>query len=468
MGAVDSPLLLRREDAALSDNSLLPSSLQFNCVGDGISLTSARSGDHFAIHDFLMGVFRKPSLREFQSQLEEPGYSPAQRLIIKQGKHLVAHARVAFRKMRLGIATLPIARLFDLATHPDHRGHGYASQLLAAGENFARQQGAVLMLARSAKASLFRRQHWYPCGRHSYSFAAPRNILAEFDRRREEDARVHPRLPELPGDLSQTPITVRRWKQTEYPAIQRLYDQFAEHNWGAEARNDERWRWLIAREAYDWLYVAVEGNERSQLDDGQRHIVGYALVKGGRIVEMIASPLRQDAAEALVMRACRDAIECDHGTLRLDAPATHPLHQVIASSGGRTIHAECDGGQWLLGKTLDLPKLVSATLNDAPQDVMLSIDVRDAGTTDSFSASVGHERLIVESGRARVDRSLARSQASGTCAAITQVFLGHMSLTQAAERESIRLSNDSARDDFEKLTRPGKLWFPPFEDLLAT
>src|SRR5262245_25077482 len=65
-------------------------------------LSPARMGDHLAIHQLLMQVFRGPSAAEFQLQQEEPGYSPAHRFVVRDGQRIVGHARVSLRKMQLG------------------------------------------------------------------------------------------------------------------------------------------------------------------------------------------------------------------------------------------------------------------------------------------------------------------------------------------------------------------------------
>ena len=55
----------------------------------------ATPADQAAIHQFLVSVFHQPSPAEFQAQLEEPTYEPADRLLVKSGSRIVAHLRHA-------------------------------------------------------------------------------------------------------------------------------------------------------------------------------------------------------------------------------------------------------------------------------------------------------------------------------------------------------------------------------------
>src|SRR5258705_4755055 len=60
-----------------------------------LRLAMAKTGDHPLIHELLVSVFHGPTLAEFQAQLDEPGYEPADRLIVKDGEEIAAHLRLA-------------------------------------------------------------------------------------------------------------------------------------------------------------------------------------------------------------------------------------------------------------------------------------------------------------------------------------------------------------------------------------
>src|SRR5688500_15850346 len=76
-----------------------------------LAVTPARIGDHLAIHQLLMHVFRGPSAAEFQLQQEEPGYSPANRFVVRDGQRIVGHARVSLRDMLCGGEWLRVGRV---------------------------------------------------------------------------------------------------------------------------------------------------------------------------------------------------------------------------------------------------------------------------------------------------------------------------------------------------------------------
>ena len=93
MSALASP---RREQQS-SSSSPSPNSSCSSSSSARLILSPARVGDHLAIHQLLQYVFRGPSAVEFQLQQDEPGYSPAHRLVARDGQRIVAHARLSLR-----------------------------------------------------------------------------------------------------------------------------------------------------------------------------------------------------------------------------------------------------------------------------------------------------------------------------------------------------------------------------------
>ena len=82
------------------------------------------AGDHYAIHQLLLGVFQAPSPTEFQAQLDEPLYEPNQRVLVKHGHRAVAHLRLVPRVMHFGSAVMPVCGVTELATLSECRGLG--------------------------------------------------------------------------------------------------------------------------------------------------------------------------------------------------------------------------------------------------------------------------------------------------------------------------------------------------------
>ena len=76
-----------------------------------LRLAHAKTGDHSAIHRLLVSVFHGPTAAEFHSQLDEPGYEPADRLVVRDGEQIAAHVRLARQSIQLDSATAPAARV---------------------------------------------------------------------------------------------------------------------------------------------------------------------------------------------------------------------------------------------------------------------------------------------------------------------------------------------------------------------
>jgi predicted N-acetyltransferase YhbS len=457
MGALAS---LRREQSSSASAS----------QSGRLELAPARIGDHLAIHQLLLQVFRGPSTAEFQLQQEEPDYSPANRFVVRDGQRIIGHARVSLREMRLGERWLPAARVFDLCVLPEYRNQRLASQLIAACEALARDKGAVLLQTRALRPRLFERQGWFPLGRQSYIQAGPREILAEMERRRFEQAALHQASDDLPQlARPRHPLTVRRWKQTEHAAVQRLYTEATAGMSGPLSRSDDYWRWLIARGAYDWFYVAIDGPDRTLFDDIQGHIVGYMFLKGNRIIELMPSPTNDRAADALVARACRDAIEQSVTPLRLDAPPEHCLRELFVAAGGKVFDRDGDAGDAFLAKVLDFAALAEATINPE-YSLRLTMELREESTTIPLhrqSKSSQPQRLVLENGQLLADDNAARPQLVCSAAVLAQLLTGHTTVAEVCEANQLRASSRAVRESLEQLTVPRPLWFAPLEDLLA-
>ena len=429
-------------------------------LSGAVAPSPARAGDHLAIHQLLLQVFRGPSVLEFVAQQEEPGYSPKLRQVFREGSRILGHIRLVPSMMKHSAGTLlPVARLCDFAVQEDFRGRGLGTLLLAAAEKQAAEMGLAMLVARSDRAPFFERNQWFPLGHHLYSQAGPREILAELDRRWQQRRLTSSQLPRKP--LPE--VSVRRWKQTEHAALQRLYRDGIDGIPGPLARSDSHWRWLIGREAYDWLYLAVEGPDHTSFDPIQAHIVGYMFVKGNRIVEIVTATKREDAARALLTRACHDAMEQDTiPLLRLDAPADHSFHSLFSAAGGQFVRRECEANQWRLAKVIDWQRLAAATLPASfHESLVMEILLPDSSP----------RWLIVEEGNVRYesDRSPAAARASIACSAITvaQLLLGHCSLAEATANNAIQFHHRSAAAALEKWLPAHPLWQPPLEELPA-
>jgi predicted acetyltransferase len=421
-----------------------------------LSLMPARLGDHQLILQFLQHVFGAPSHLEFQAQLEEPHYSPAQRLLLRNGNKLIGHIRFIPAHLLLCGEQMKVARICDLAISEEYRLRGLGSKILQIMTQHITELGYLFAQARTSHEALFQRNAWFLCGHSIYSEAGPRDILAELDKR-------HLLRPNsLVNKLTTSEITVRRWKQTEYAGVERIHALATVNLPGVFTRNDSLWRWLISREAYNWFYVAVEGAEPASLNDVQRHILGYLFLKGERIVECMVASQREDAARALLMRVCRDSMEQRSAHIRLDAPIDDPLHAIFAAAGGHTVRRERDQS----------PVRMLHLLNPV---LLLSRLARHIAGEDNFILEIEeserkHWRYLLADGQVTELPQLPSGKKAVVMAqwpVLLQLLLGHCTLAEAQLHNIIQFSNRKAQQLLSNLLPARPMWIPTLEDLLA-
>jgi predicted acetyltransferase len=446
-------------------------------------LTPAKAGDHQAIHRLLLAAFHGPALAEFHAQLDVPGYDAADRLVVKYGEHVAAHLRADRRAIHVAGVPLPAVRIMDLATSAEFRGLGFASTLVAAAERRAREQGVVVALTRTRAASLFARQGWSVCGRHVFSTAGARQILAQL----QATSEGLPAPPESDADrlrsAPQPPVVLRPLRRIELPAVMRLYEQSLTGHSGSPVRSEAYWEWLLNRGSCDRIYVASAGGESGDLRQQLAAICGAVFIQKGRIVELLAasglaSAAQHQIAQHLVARVCADASEQDHWQIRLDAPPGDPLHRLMRAAGGQHHEAEEIGGEVFMAKVLH-PRALFAALGD-----MLAKRLRDAGFAKpiqlgleiqgtakrrrTHAVEVARLRLVLGSrGLKLASGSLSRNYLSLRLRDLTPLVLGHWNLADLIDAGRIEASSKAACrlgcELFPKLA----WWHPPLDDLLS-
>ncbi|MFT7641171.1 MAG: GNAT superfamily N-acetyltransferase, partial [Pirellulaceae bacterium] len=285
----------------------------------GLTIDQASTGDHMVIHQLLLGVNGRPSQPEFQAQVDYPLYEPTDRLVARRGKQVVGHILVAKSTANCLAEILPIATFHDLCVLPEFKGKGIEAALMNAAEIHARQDGAIFALMRTGNPAPLMRAGWAAYGRYSYARARARDVLSHLAMLR--DNREETVLPVVNAQASKcTGTTVRLWRHIEEEALIRLYDHLHCHL-GLSIRNDAHWRWLISTAGHDRIYIAINGTDKPDLDGQLDAIVGYAVVKDDRIIEIVSAPNQEEEViSALVGRACSDAIERGSDNLQVEAP----------------------------------------------------------------------------------------------------------------------------------------------------
>lgn len=440
----------------------------FAATSSGSHVRPATPGDHPAIHYFLQSIFRGPSAGEFQAQLEDPLYEPTSRLVVRRNHQILAHVRLINRALRFGESLLPITYLADLATLPEHRHRGHATALLAAAERQMRDEGAVLGRLRTAVPRFYRKRGWTVCGRHSYSTARPRDILSFLSSMDAARVPVFDALALDPGSFGEPrrPLSVRLWRHVERAALIRLYDENTPGAYGPLRRTEDYWRWLISRRGYDRIYVAIDGPDKLELDESFDAIVGYAAMKEGRIVELTSSPAHPRAAIELLARACRDAIERDHHTVRLDAPPDDPLHQIVSQAGGRHCYHEAENGEVFMVKLFDP---LGFLLRLCPQLHRRAKAARLARPCELGLAYQGEKYCLQITGRdVKLKRGrLGRSYLTCGRNELTQLLLGHVAVNDRVASGRLDASTHVAAEIASVLFPKLPIWHPPLDDLSA-
>lgn len=425
---------------------------------DAFQFTRGIAGDHAAVHQLLLAVFHEPSMGEFQAQLDEPSYEPNDRLLAKRRGQLVAHVRVADREMHFGACILPVSCVCDLATLPEFRGQGCGSALLEMAERRMLGNGAVLGLLRTNKPGFYRKRGWGRCGGFDCSTAGPHHILSHLSEVGSLNrSRLKARAPEL---------HIRFWRHVEQAALGRLYEEGTRGAFGPLLRSEAYWRWLVARQAYGRIYIAIEGSPKLDLDDTLHPVVGYAFAKEGRIVELMTSERRADVAWRLLARICSDAIENDEHEIRLDAPPDHPLHPAIAAAGGMNRRSENESGEVFMVKLLDTERLVSLLKPEWHRravDGGLAIPCELGWAVDGQKQMLEITRRNAKLTHGRFGRNYVQCGAT----AFAQLLLGQLDVDEAAATGQITTSTRLAAESTRVLLPRLPFWCPPLDDLPA-
>jgi GNAT superfamily N-acetyltransferase len=441
-----------------------------------LRLAAAKTGDHPLIHALLVSIFHGPSSSEFQAQLDEPGYEPSDRLIVKDADQIIAHLRLARQTIQLGSVTLPVARFMDLATATEYRSRGLATALLAAGERAAAERGVLVGLTRTRVPSLFAHQGWSLCGRHVCSTASPRAVLAELasDAANQSADEASPLMRPTVA-----PIFVRPLRRVELRAVVRLYDQLLQNHSGWPTRSEAYWEWLLARGACDRIFVAATESETSDFAKLLESIVGYVCVRNARIVELVTVPNRDDVARHLVERVCADCREQDGWAMRYDAPQVDPLHNLFRRAGGRLTATPEQFGEYFMAKLLDplaalrhaSPAIFErARSSDVSRPCELGIELRAGGGRKN-----GRSSGVVERFRIHFGRKSSRVETGGPSRHtivlayhdLAPLLLGDLGAEAMLSAGRMKVSTRRARELAITLLPGGLWWRPPLDDLLA-
>ena len=413
----------------------------------------AGPGDYPGVYHLLTAVFQEPSRSEFRASLEDPHYRPHDRLLVKRGQKIVAHTQVTRRVMQFGPLHLSVAGLDWLGTLPKFRGQGHGRRLLTAAEEHMASVGALVGLVWTRIPHFFRRTGWALCGRRFFSRAGARDVLSGLMAR---------------GLLrrGRKRLNIRPWRRMELGALLRIYNQSLGGTFGPFERTEAYWKWLVNRNAYDQICVALDGPDLLELEEIRAPIVGYAVTRGERIVELLTAPGHRMAAAQLLARACRDAIERGRHTVRLDASPNSRIDKLfLAASGNRHDH-ETDRRLVLMAKLLSPVKLLRAMAGELHSRA----EAADLARPVELGLLVDGQkyRLAVTPGGVQaIGRNIGRSYLRLNVADFTRLVLGHLDWDQALSDGRVEPSTNIALCAGRALFPKLPLWFPPLDNLPA-
>lgn len=464
----------------------------------GLQIAPALYADHQAIHQLLLQVLHRPLAKEFQSQLDQPGYDPGQRLLVKQDGYLVAHLRIVPRRLHFGGLILPAAYVTDLATVPEFCDRRCASMLLALAEHRIQRMGGLFGYLRTRNPAYYESQDWVELGASPHWTASPQAVLVQLRQRTPAGKPlIRPlrgfgrtrlasgRRREKPGNLAGREVAIpmlpqprrgalhlHEYRYYEQDGLERLYAAHCRHAYGATLRNTHDWQWLIARRAFDRLYVALDGSPKMELEQIAGAVVGYAVAARSRLFELHADPRRPDAAEALLARFCADAIEQNRYQVRLDAPPDSlygsffpTVSEDLAQLPRRTDSGRCEEPV-LMVRALSIPLLVGRL-----HDLFLQ-RLNQAGRRLPFELGFcldGQNHVLRVTETASQLDGDSRTRRCLTCnpADFLRLLLGVLDVAEAAANGRLAANSQSTLAAAQTLLPKTPLWFPPLDDLAS-
>ncbi len=419
-----------------------------------LPVVAATGGDHVSVYYFLRDVFHGHTREEFNASLENPFYEPSDRLLIRHGIRIASHVHMLHRTMQFGPLQLPVSMLGSLATLPECRGRGQGSLLLAEAQRRMARSGALIGLLSTSIPHFFHGTGWALCGRHSYSSADVRSVLAGLIDR----GYLRRRRPRF---------QIRPWRQWELDALVRIYNQNLHDTYGSVERTGAYWKWLMRRQGYDQFYVALEGPNLLELGETNTRIVGYAVTRGEAIVELATSPDRRGAAAELIGRCCGDAIELNRNGVVIHAPQSSSVHKLLCRAGGVHHCRESDHGEVFMARLLNPLKLLRQLLVEFSRRA----DQACLPLPIEFGLAVDRKRYNIEltgSGSKVLSRKLGHNYLRLNVADFTRLVLGQLDWSAAFSDGRVEPSTEQAGQIGPVLFPPLPLWRPPFDDLPAS
>jgi predicted acetyltransferase len=430
-------------------------------LADGARIVSGNAGDHPLVLQLLVEARHAPLGEDFQSRIDEPTYRPGDRLLVRRERSLVAHVHVTSLIGWFEGQRVPLVKFEDFAALPEFGHAGYDGELLESAESIAASEGAVLAIAHAESPEHFLRRGWSVLRGQGLTRASARGVLAHLDA--QEAARRKARR--------KPPLAIRTWRHFELDAIRDVYDAGAAELWGPLLRSEAAWQWVVGRKAQDQILIAVDIRDASP-DDSARdllnaggRVVGYAVVRGSLVIEMMSLPDFPGARTQLLARACQDAMDRDHQTISLNTPAADPLHELLVTAGGAWIGDGASGNPRWLVKLLSAEKWVERFYAAWHERARVAGVARPLEI--GFVADGLPYRFTLTRRSSRFERSDELPTARVECsrATLESLLFGNLSVPVAVAHDRIRLSHPELAADLAAIFAPRLFWQSALESM---
>jgi GNAT superfamily N-acetyltransferase len=431
----------------------------------GLRIDVGQTGDHAPVYALLRLLNQAPRHEDFLSGLDEPSYEPSDRLLSRSNQSIVGHVQVLHRSAWFHGVKLPVAGLVDFAVLPEWQSSGHAEQLLKAAESAMSKGDAVVGLVETASRRLFEEEGWRAVAAQGFSQVNVQELLALLTAKTHRSSRIKADDGILRGQVatraeSRQPLCARPWRQIERRQVRAMYDAYAATCWGAVARSDSYWHWLIGRHSGYEIDVATD---RSNSDQGMSALAGYAVSQGSRILEIAKATDATRACTALLMHVCQNAVERGHRTLTLHVPASDPLHELVVIAGGGWCGGESEK-KCLMAKLFDAPRWIEAMypilrFRARVAGVRLPIEIVFETDEAQFLVTVSRRgsRLMAADGR-QVDVQCSRTTWE-------QLLIGNVGRPALIPPAFMQFRNETVRNLVGALFPPVLFWQSDFDRL---
>lgn len=419
-------------------------------------LTTSQEGEQFAILQLMKHCLFAYDENEFHSQQERPDYDVRERLTFRLGNQIIGHIRCVPQQVWLQGTLVPYLRASEFILAPEHVDLKNVEAFFGCLDaTFESCPGAFMMHRTSAAmAQRLGRFGWVPLSSNFRSKAATEPYLASVRGASKEKA------PLLPS-RSESELWIRLMRQVEAEALVSLYENSFKANQIGTPRSAAMWDWLLRRKAFDSLYVAIRGGNKLALEDAIDRIVGYAVVKDEKILEVVTQPNESGVKLPLINRICSDFYEADHPEFHLESPASDPVHELLK---GIPAAKSTPPGEEILVR---MPNVIQQ-LAELSETLQQRAKSRGLELPLDLGLLIDGEKYCIHLGKRKgslSDGKLGRSYLELNHAQLVRLMLGDLPVEQVIQQGQMIASTQVAANVAARLFDYDPPWFPAIDAL---